>query len=278
MEYESAHSRPSLGAYVVGRLAAGRLVFSREEAQAALGINRGAFLDAAEKLQKRDQLLNLRHGFYVIVPPQHLNFGSPPPASFIDDLMRHENRPYYVGLLKAAELHGASHQAVMEFQVVTNRQMRDVQAGRSKIAFYFRKDMSAVAAGIEDRKTDTGKMKISSVELTLLDLVRYPQASAGLDNVLTVFSDLGPKINPENMAALSHAFGRSVIQRVGYLLDASGFANHAEKLHALMDGRARPLWIELDPSLSSDPDLAPEVQARDERWHVVVRRIPERDE
>jgi predicted transcriptional regulator of viral defense system len=278
MEYESTHSRPSLGAYVVGRLAAGRLVFSREEAQAALGINRGAFLDAAEKLQKRDQLLNLRHGFYVIVPPQHLNFGSPPPASFIDDLMRHENRPYYVGLLKAAELHGASHQAVMEFQVVTNRQMRDVQAGRSKIAFYFRKDLSAIAAGIEERKTDTGKMKISSVELTLLDLLRYPQASAGLDNILTVFSDLGPKLNPESMATLAQAFGRSVVQRAGYLLDLSGFAKHSEKLHSLIERRPAIPWVELDPSVSSDPDLAPAVQARDERWHVVVRRIPERDE
>jgi predicted transcriptional regulator of viral defense system len=278
MKYESAHSRPSLGDYVVGRLAAGRLVFSREEAQAALGINRGAFLDAAEKLQNRDQLLNLRHGFYVIVPPQHLNFGSPPPASFIDDLMRHENRPYYVGLLKAAELHGASHQAVMEFQVVTNRQMRDVQAGRSKIAFYYRKDMSAIASGIEERKTDTGKMKISSVELTLLDVLRYPQASAGIDNILNVFLDLGTKVNPERMAALSCAFGRSVVQRAGYLLELSGFAVHGEKLHAALEGRSQIPWVELDPSLSSDPDLAPEVQARDERWHVLVRRIPERDE
>jgi predicted transcriptional regulator of viral defense system len=262
----------------VGCLAAGRLVFSREDAQAALGVSKGAFLDAAEKLQKRDRLLNLRHGFYVIVPPQHLNFGSPPPASFIDDLMRHENRPYYVGLLKAAELHGASHQAVMEFQVVTNRQLRDVQAGRSKIAFYFRKDMTAVASGIEERKTDTGKMKISSVELTLLDLLRYPQASAGLDNILTVFVDLGPKLNIESLAALCHAFERSMAQRAGYLLELSGFANHAEKLHALIERRSRLPWIELDPSLSSDPDLAPEVQARDERWHVLVRRIPERDE
>jgi predicted transcriptional regulator of viral defense system len=262
----------------VGRLASGRLVFSREEAQAALGISRGAFLDAAEKLQKHDRLLNLRHGFYVIVPPQHLNFGSPPPASFIDDLMRHQNRPYYVGLLKAADLQGASHQAVMEFQVVTNRQMRDIQAGRSKIAFYFRRDISAIASGIEERKTDTGKMKISSVELTLFDLLRYPQACAGLDNILTVFSDLGSKLNPASMGVLSHAFDRSVVQRAGYLLDLSGFPEHAEELHALIPGRSQVPWVELDPSLSSDPDLAPEILVRDERWHVLIRRIPERDE
>jgi predicted transcriptional regulator of viral defense system len=278
MEYESENSRSNLASYLVGRLAVGRLVFSREEAQAALGISRGAFLDAAEKLQKRDRLLNLRHGFYVIVPPQHLNFGSPPPASFIDDLMRHENQPYYVGLLKAAELQGASHQAVMEFQVVTNRQMTAMKAGRSKIAFYFRKDMSAIASGVEERKTDTGKMKISSVELTLLDLLRYPKASAGLDNILTIFSDLGPKLNAESMAVLSHAFERSVVQRAGYLLDLSGFAQHAEKLHAAIKRGSQLPWVELDPALLSDPELAPKIQARDERWHVLIRRIPERDE
>jgi hypothetical protein len=55
--------------------------------------------------------------------------------------------------------------------------------------------MPAIASGIEERKTDTGKTKISSVELTLLDLLRYPQASAGLDNISTVFPDLGPTVD-----------------------------------------------------------------------------------
>jgi predicted transcriptional regulator of viral defense system len=267
-----------LSSYVTGLLAAGRLVFFRAEALAAIGIGRGAFLDAAEKLQKRGQLLNPRHGFYVIVPPQNLNFGSPPPASFIDDLMRHEKRSYYVGLLKAAELHGAAHQAVMEFQVVTDKQMQAVQTGRSKIAFYFRKDISAVASGIEDRKTDTGKMKVSSVELTLLDLLRYPQASGGLDNVMTIFEDLGPKIEAGKISVLSGAFERSVIQRAGYLLDHSGFVQPAGELHAFLERGAHPQWTELDPSLASDSDLAPKIVARDKRWYVLVRHLPERDE
>ena len=46
-----------------------------------------------------------------VVPPQYASWGAPPPGWYIDDLMRHEGRPYYVGLLKAAELHGATHQA-----------------------------------------------------------------------------------------------------------------------------------------------------------------------
>ena len=278
MNYESDISRPNLSAYMTGLLASGRLVFLRDEAQAAIGTGRGAFLAAAQKLQKRGRLLNPRQGFYVIVPPQNLNFGSPPPASFIDDLMRHEKRLYYVGLLKAAELHGAAHHAVMEFQVVTDKQIRKIQAGRSKIAFYFKKDLNAVAPGIENHKTDTGKMKVSSVELTLLDLLRYPEASGGLDNILTIFSDLGPKLDAGQMAPLCDAFERSVVQRAGYLLDRSRLPDQAEKLHEFLGRDSHVQWTELDPSLTSVPDLATEIVARDKRWRVLVRRLPERDE
>jgi predicted transcriptional regulator of viral defense system len=278
MNYEPDKPKPSLSAYVTGLLAAGRLVFLRDEAQTALGAGRGAFLAAAEKLQKRGRLLNPRQGFYIIVPPQNLNFGTPPPASFIDDLMRHEKRSYYVGLLKAAELHGAAHHAVMEFQIVTDKQIRNLQLGRSKIAFYFKKDLSSVAAGVEEHKTDTGKMKVSSVELTLLDLLRYPEASGGLDNVLTIFADLGPKLDAGKMASLCGAFERSVVQRAGYFLDRSAFSDHAEKLHEFVERNSDAQWTELDPSLTSVPDLTPEIVARDKRWRVVVRRLPERDE
>jgi predicted transcriptional regulator of viral defense system len=254
-------------------------VFFRDEAEAALAIGRGAFLDAAEKLQKRGKLLNPRQGFYVIVPPQNLNFGSPPPASFIDDLMRYEKRPYYVGLLKAAEFHGAAHQAVMEFQVVTDKQIRPIQAGRSKIAFFFKKNISAVASAVEERKTDTGKMKLSSKELTLLDLLRYPDANGGIDNVFTVFADLGPNIDSAKLELLCALFERSIVQRAGYLLDRCGLAEPAEKLDRLLKRDPhRPQWTELDSSLAQDDDLAGQVLDRDKRWNVVVRHLPERDE
>ncbi len=266
----------NIASYVTGLLASGRLVFLREEAQKANNISQGAFLDAAEKLHKRHQLFSPRHGFYVVVPPQYLNLGSPPPASFIDDLMRYESRPYYVGLLKAAELHGAAHQAVMEFQVVTNKRMPVIRAGRTKIAFYYRKDLTQIAAGIEERKTDTGTMKISSAELTILDLLRYPQASGGLDNVVTVLEELGPKLDAEKLGFLARAFERTVVQRLGYLLGCAGLIDHANKLHESLEA-AGTQWIELDPSLAADPETASPAIERDKRWRVIVRRVPERD-
>ena len=269
--------RSGLSGYVSGLLSAGQVAFTAEEAERTLGIGHGAFLDAAERLQRRGALLNPRQGFYVVVPLQHASWGAPPPAWFIDALMRREGHAYYVGLLKAAELHGATHQAVMEFQVVTAKRLPRIRAGRSSIAFYFRKDMKAVATGTENRKTDTGAMKISSAALTALDLLRYPQASGSLDDIATVLSDLGRKIDPEQLAALSAAVERPIVQRLGYLLDHLGHDRLTVPMLEALRARGPLSWAELARREALDPDFAPELRQRDLRWRISVRRLPQID-
>ena len=270
--------RSALSSYIGSLLSMGQTVFTAEEAEEALGIGHGAFLDAAERLQRRKALLNPRQGFYVVVPPQFASWGAPPPAWYIDALMRHEGQAYYVGLLKAAELHGATHQAVMEFQVVSAKRFPKIRAGRNLIVFYFRKDMEAVAMGVEDRKTDTGTMKISSAALTVLDLLRYPQASAGIDNVATVLTGLGRKIDADQLGALSVAVERPIVQRLGHLLDRLGLEALTGPMLSALRARGTGSWTELDRGQARDPDFALEPQERDTRWRVIVRRAPEVDE
>ena len=270
--------RSGLSRYVSGLLSAGRTVFTAEEAQQALGVGRGALLDAAERLQRREALLNPRRGFYVVVPPQYASWGGPPPAWYIDALMRHEGQAYYIGLLKAAELHGATHQAVMEFQVISAKRLPKIRAGRNLIVFYYRKNMKAVTAGTEGRKTDTGTMRISSAALTALDLLRYPQASGGIDNVVTVLSDLGQKIDPEQLATLSALVERPVVQRLGHLLEHLGHDALTVSMLESLRARGSLPWTELDRQEVRDPAFEPEPQQRDPRWRVIVRRVPEPDE
>lgn len=268
----------TLSSYLTRLLSHGQIVFSGHEAQKALGVARGAFLDAAEKLQRRKHLINPRQNFYIVVPPQYLAWGAPPPTWYIDSLMQHEKRPYYVGLLKAAELHGATHQAVMEFQVITDKRLPEIRVGRTIIAFYHRKGMDAVANALEQRKTDTGSMKVSSPELTALDLLRYPHASGGLDHIVTVLSELGGRIDPRKLAALSAAFERSVVQRLGHLLGRTGHQDRTRLLHESLLVRAPLPWVELEPAQASDAQLDPTPVERDQTWRVIVRRPPEPDE
>jgi hypothetical protein len=268
----------TLSSYLTRLLSQGQVVFSGHEAQKALGVARGAFLDAAEKLQRRKHLINPRQNFYIIVPPQYLAWGAPPPTWYIDSLMQHEKRPYYVGLLKAAELHGATHQAVMEFQVITDKRLPEIRVGRTVIAFYHRKDINAVASALEQRKTDTGSMKVSSPELTALDLLRYPHASGGLDHIVTVLAELGGRIEPRKLAALSATFERSVVQRLGHLLGRVGRQERTRLLYESLLLRAPLPWVELEPAEASDAQHGPAPIERDRMWRVIVRRPPQPDE
>jgi predicted transcriptional regulator of viral defense system len=191
--------------------------------------------------------------------------------------MRHEGRSYYVGLLKAAELHDASHQAAMEFQVVTDKQVREIRAGRSVIAFFYRKDFEAVADFIMSKKTDTGDMKISSPELTAFDLLRYPRAAGGNDAAATVLADLKDKLKAKALARVSRHFERSVVQRLGYLLDFLGARALTEEMHrALFSAEETILWVNLSPQPKGFDKETP-VESNS-RWRVHVSATPEIDE
>jgi len=266
--------------FVEKLLASGRIAFSRADAEKELGLPRLSVLKSARLLEKQGKLYSPRNGYYVAVPPQFSFWGSPPPSWFIDDLMRFEGLAYYVGLLKAAELHGAAHQAVMEFQVITSGRLPKLRAGRSIVCFYFRREIEEVAGGTERRNTEAGTMRISSPELTALDLVRYVHATGGLDQVLTVLIELGAKIDGGKLAILCPKFEAAVRQRLGYLLSRGGHAHAAEVIHASLSNDPTFRWVELDPSTKAqaDPDLCIEPIKRDSRWRLIVRREPEADQ
>jgi thymidine kinase len=77
----------------------------------------------------------------------------------------------------------ATHQAVMEFQVITDNRLLKIRAGRSIFSFFYRKDMASVANAVVHQKTDTGRMRVSSPELTALDLLRYAHHVGSIDAI-----------------------------------------------------------------------------------------------
>src|SRR4026208_1109532 len=96
-------ARPqSLADLVDAFQAKGRYVMRAEEGRRALDLNDEAFKKAVHRLSAKQRIVVPRRGFYVIVPLEYRQSGSPPPSWFIHDLMKHDGQPYYVGLLSAA--------------------------------------------------------------------------------------------------------------------------------------------------------------------------------
>ena len=253
-------------------LSVGRLTFSKREVPELFGMDLGAFEDASQRAIGRGLLLHPRRGFYVVVSPQQKVCGAPPPAEIIDDLMRFEGASYYVGLLKAAEIHGAAHQAVMAFQVVSPKRMPSIPFGRAVIEFYFTKSL-APAGLVERRQTDAGYFVVSSAALTAVDLLRYPRAAGSIDAAASVIGDLAEQIDPSMIGRLHAVAPTPTLQRLGYIFDhvgASALANEVEKLVG-NDGRR----VELD-SFSSGHQGGPGEEF-DRRWKVVAPRPLELD-
>lgn len=267
--------RSSLTRYLKQLRSRGTITFTREEALVALGLSEGTFLQAAAPLQRQGVLLSPLEGFYILVPTQFHPWGAPPACWYIDALMR--GRPYYVALLEAAALHGASHQAVMCFQVITDRRMSPIRAGRSWISFHVRSHLDALRQGILVHRTEMGSMSISCPELTALDLLRYPHAVGGVDTLCTVLQELGDKIQGGRLATLSEHFARAHVQRLGYLLDWLGFHEPAAVLHHRVQASWPPPWVSLEP-LSRTGHHAPRtLHERNARWRVLVHRPPQPD-
>jgi hypothetical protein len=83
-------------------------------------------------------------------------------------------------------------------------------------------------------------------------------------------------MRPERLAKLAPAFERTVLQRLGYLLD---HLKHSECATVLRDHlqQSKPLpWVELEPNRRGSKSSEP--LKRNPRWNVIVRRLPELDE
>lgn len=216
---------------------------------------------ALHRLVKAGWLVMPRSGFYVIVDPQHRAAGTLPPEWFVHELMKHAGRPYYVSLLSAAQFHGAAHHRPQEFQVVIpERAVRPIQAGNVQIRFYGKGSFDR--SQTQDAKTPTGLMKVATPETTAWDLVRYFKAAGGLENVVTVLSELAEKLDEKRLRDTVKRHGEVIVaQRLGYLLDRIGRRSLSKGLAA---------WVANAPLRPLDPG-APVVGASESRkWRLLV--------
>jgi predicted transcriptional regulator of viral defense system len=247
--------------------ASGRYTFLRSEAVRGTGGRPESAKKALYRLAQRGRIAKVKDYFFVVVPLEYHTAGAPPASWFIQDLMAAMKLPYYVALLSAAGLHGASHQQPQELQVMTNRSIRPVRAGRVRIRFFTNNRIYRVP--VMDMKTPTGAMRVSTAEATAVDLVRYPKAAAQLGNVATVLLQLIPALDGRRLAAAAAEAGDvRVVQRLGYLLDQVG----ARRITAPLAGQVKKLQpkpVLLRPGRSADGCKT------DPRWRVIVNEIIE---
>ncbi len=225
----------------------GRHFITTVDAAEVLGVDVTSVSASLERPRRAGKLVSVTKQGWVPVPPEFRSAGAPPASHFIHPLMEHLGHFYYVGFLSAAAILGASHQAPMVFQVVTPARLRSRKIGRGRIHFIQR--AAAVKRPRQHRSVPTGRVWISTPEVTVFDLVDSPEDGAGLSNVATVVGCLlmDGCLDPFLLVSIAAEYPMATTQRCGYVIDfmaaETGVQFDTSSLHELVvDSRYRELF------------------------------------
>ncbi len=224
-------------AYIASLAAKGRYHFVSAEARTALGVSVAATKLALNRLVKQQLIASPARGFYVIIPPEYQSLGCLPADQFIPSLMQSKGLSYYVGLLSAAQYHGAAHHRPQEFQIVITKSHRPIHCGVVNVAFITRKRMTDVP--IQNFNTPRGTILVSTPEATAVDIVGYHHHVGGLDQVATILAELAEKIDADKLVIAARTAPIPWVQRLGYLLEQVDASDLVVSLKAYVHQHAK---------------------------------------
>ncbi len=217
------------------------------------------------------RIFSITNGARLMVPPEYLRRGAPPPTNYVDAWMRHLGHPYYVGLLAAAAHHGLAHHAAQVFHVVTPARLRDRKIGRSLVAFVHAVDTASRQTDVV--VTPTRRLLVASLEVTLLDLVVHPHRCGGLDDVATIVANAvqEDRIDAQRILDAAATYHDAAIQRLGYLaelaarnlgvdVDLGPMAHHVQGRRVVPIASRAPVGGAMDPRWRVQANVDVEVE------------------
>lgn len=211
----------SLSAVLDAAERVGKLNLRTQEIHTALpSTSAQALRQALHRQQKRGRLILLSKGsgHWLIVPLQYANAGAPPLETWLDRyLSKTLGIPYYIALLSAAETYGVSPYAVMVTQVMVPERRRPITVGRNTLTFHTHAQVAHMPT--QWHETPEGRFKISTPELTMLELVRREARLGGMARIHEVLRGLRQACAPAGLTkALEALHDVPAAQRLGAML------------------------------------------------------------
>lgn len=251
-------------------LARGRSAVTTDQAAKMLGVPKEQVRVRLNASVHAKRLFSPSRGLWVAIPAKYRTWGAPPALEFLDQLLVHLGREYYVGWLSAAEIHGAAHQRPQALQVAVDRPVVDRSFGRSHLRFA--QQSRAGSLPRQRHNVESGHVWVSTPALTAVDLVDRPELGGGLSNIATVLFELADTtpMDPHDLATLAASYSATAVRRLGYLLELVGASVDTTALARQVEAAPLPRAVVLDPRL-------PRQGGTDRRWGIVINTDVEPD-
>tara|TARA_R110001592_G_scaffold138338_2_gene357268 strand:- start:1851 stop:2615 length:765 start_codon:yes stop_codon:yes gene_type:complete len=171
------------------------------------------------RLVDKNEIINLRKGFYLIIPPRYSSSEKLPIQLYAKKLFKYLDRKYYVGLYAAAKIHGASHQqSQRDYLIIEAPKLNTIKKKSFDIQFFTTGTWPS--KNIQTKKSDAGEYKISSPALTFIDLIHHHTKIGGLNRMLASLEELTEELNEIDLKELTSWYThKSTLQRTGFLLE-----------------------------------------------------------
>lgn len=269
------YNNTTIPAWINARMLRGFYTFSKSDLLSiGLTIAESSIIRSLNRLEHNGTIMSPWQNFYVIIPTEYKLRGIVPPTFYIDKLMQFLNRNYYISLLSAAELNGASHQRSMVFQVTMNgSSVRSGVKNGTRIELFTRQELPLQFT--KKIKTKSGYISVSGTELTALDLVANYNKVGGLSRVAEILLELSEftKWDNDKLPLLAY-FKMPTIQRLGYILDLLEQTEQADALFVLMKQTNKAARkIPLKPELPVEDDME-----YNNRWKIIENYALEIDD
>lgn len=193
--------------------------FSLDEVIANSSKEATAIRRELNRLIEKNEIVNLRKGFYLIIPPRYSHSQKLPMQLYVEKLFRHLNRKYYIGLYSAAKIHGASHQQTQgDYLIIETPKFNTIKKKNFDIQFHTTGNWPK--NNIEKKKSDAGIYKVASPVLTFIDLIHHHAKLGGLNRMLASLEEITEELNESNLLSLLDWYeNKSSLQRAGFLLE-----------------------------------------------------------
>lgn len=261
--------------WVEEQMIRGRYMFTKQDVlNLGLPIKEASVNRCLQRLEAKGTIMSPWQNFYVTVATEYRLKGVVPPSFYIDRLMGFLGRDYYVALLSAASLNGASHQKAMVFQtMVSGGPIRSGVKNGTKLEFTLRQNLPLEFT--HKVKTQSGYMTVADAELTALDVVAEYRKVGGLSRASELLVELCEQTRwDESKLPLLSYFSVATVQRLGYILELIEEHEQAENLHVLMKQMGK---IVRKTALKQTSPVTDDMPI-DERWKVIVNYELEIDE
>ena len=171
------------------------------------------------RLVAKGEIVNLRKGYYIILPPRYSAQQKLPIQLYSEKLCNYLGRKYYVALFSAAKFHGAGHQQIQKDYIIqSGTPCKNIEKKTFEIRFFTTSHWPQ--KNIYIKKSDAGIFHISSPALTIADLIYYQTKIGGIHRILTVIEELIDEVQEQDIIELLSWYPHtSVLQRMGYLFE-----------------------------------------------------------